>query len=97
MAGRAPRGEGRGRPAGEQRVNGRDRAASVNAAAARCARCEAPLGERQRWCLRCGAAARTAIAPTPRWAARTAAAILVLALALALAGVGYALATLLDG
>ncbi len=71
------------------------RAATVSSAAARCARCQAPLGERQRWCLRCGAAARTAIAPTPRWAARTAAAVLIVAFALA--GVGYALATLLGG
>lgn len=67
----------------------------MSSAAARCARCEAPLAERQRWCLRCGAAARTAIAPTPRWAARTAAAVVIFLLALA--GVGYALATLLAG
>lgn len=57
-----------------------------------CPGCGAPLAERQRWCLACGAAAGVRIAPTPRWAVRGAVALLVSLLALA--GVGYALATL---
>jgi uncharacterized paraquat-inducible protein A len=34
-----------------------------------CPLCGAALGERQEWCLRCGAAARTRLAATPRWRA----------------------------
>ena len=33
----------------------------------RCPLCGAPLGAEQDWCLRCGAAARTRLAATPRW------------------------------
>ena len=60
--------------------------------AGRCGACGEALADRQRWCLRCGAAARTTIAATPRWAARAAAATAVSLLALA--GIGYALAAL---
>jgi hypothetical protein len=34
-----------------------------------CPLCGAPLGATQEWCLRCGAAARTRLAATPRWRA----------------------------
>jgi hypothetical protein len=58
-----------------------------------CPSCGAALGERQRWCLACGAAA-SLTAPTPRWAALgLAAAVLAL---LALAAIGYALAALVS-
>jgi hypothetical protein len=33
----------------------------------RCPLCGAPLHEDQDWCLRCGTAARTRLAPPPRW------------------------------
>jgi len=32
-----------------------------------CPRCAAPVAAAQSWCLKCGAAARTALAPVPRW------------------------------
>ncbi|HEV2998639.1 MAG TPA: hypothetical protein VGX16_05985 [Solirubrobacteraceae bacterium] len=32
-----------------------------------CPLCSTPLGPTQEWCLSCGAAARTRLAPTPRW------------------------------
>jgi hypothetical protein len=54
--------------------------------------CGSALAPRQRWCLRCGAAARIVIAPTPRWAGRSAFAGLVSLVALA--GVGWAIALL---
>jgi hypothetical protein len=60
----------------------------------RCAVCEEPLAERQRWCLSCGAAVGSVVARTPRWALPLMAATLVALLAVA--GVGYALATLLS-
>jgi hypothetical protein len=34
-----------------------------------CPRCAAPVGSDQDWCLACGAAARTRLAPTPNWRA----------------------------
>jgi len=34
-----------------------------------CPLCGASLGATQEWCLRCGAAARTRLAATPRWRA----------------------------
>jgi hypothetical protein len=64
----------------------------VSDGAPSCPGCGAPLAERQRWCLACGAPAAVRIAPTPRWAMQGALAVLVALLALA--GVGYALATL---
>jgi hypothetical protein len=60
----------------------------------RCAICAEPLAERQRWCLGCGAAAGSVVAPTPRWALPMA--LAALAVLLAVAGIGYALATLLS-
>jgi hypothetical protein len=57
-----------------------------------CPSCAAPLGERQRWCLRCGCAALTRIAAPRRWASAGAGALLIALVALS--GVGYALATL---
>jgi cytoskeletal protein RodZ len=33
----------------------------------RCPRCSAALADEQDWCLECGAAARTRLAPTPHW------------------------------
>jgi hypothetical protein len=32
-----------------------------------CARCRAPIAPAQDWCLQCGLAARTRLAPTPDW------------------------------
>jgi hypothetical protein len=64
----------------------------MSVAEARCGACGEELAARQRWCLCCGAAARTVIAATPRWVARSAAATAVSLLALA--GIGYALAAL---
>lgn len=34
-----------------------------------CPLCGSPLHDAQDWCLRCGAAARTRLAATPRWRA----------------------------
>jgi hypothetical protein len=64
-------------------VNAAATAASEPAADEHCPACRAPLGRDQQWCLECGAAARTRIAPTPGWRAplAIAAAIIVLALA----------------
>ena len=59
----------------------------------RCEACGAVLSDRQRWCLGCGGATLTPLAPAPRW--RLAAATAVLLGLLALAGVGYAVSTLL--
>jgi hypothetical protein len=54
----------------------------------RCPRCNAPVGPDQDWCLECGAAARTRLAPTPNWRAP----IIVLAIVAILAGAGLAIA-----
>ena len=40
-----------------------------------CPRCSAPLTPDQDWCLQCGLAARTRLAPTPDWRVPLAAAI----------------------
>lgn len=64
----------------------------VSATAGHCPACGARLAERQRWCLECGAAARTVVAGTPRWAATATVAVLVGIVALA--AVGYAVAAL---
>jgi hypothetical protein len=53
-----------------------------------CPRCGAPVAPDQDWCLDCGAAARTRLAPTPNWRAPVA---LVAVIAL-LAGAGLAAA-----
>jgi hypothetical protein len=65
---------------------------SAGAVGGRCVACGGQLAARQRWCLGCGAGARTLIAPTPRWTLRAGAG-LVLAL-IALVGVGVAIAAL---
>jgi hypothetical protein len=39
----------------------------ADARAAACPLCGFALAEEQDWCLRCGAAARTRVASTPRW------------------------------
>ena len=62
------------------------------AAGPRCGACGASIGERQRWCLACGAGTLTQLATTRHWLATAAAALLVTALALV--GIGYAVATL---
>ncbi|HEY8582413.1 MAG TPA: hypothetical protein VIL49_05675 [Capillimicrobium sp.] len=54
--------------------------------AARCPRCGADLAPEQEWCLACGTAARTAVAPTPNWKLP----ILALAVTLALCGAAVA-------
>lgn len=58
------------------------------AGAIRCPRCQAPVAPDQDWCLECGAAARTRLAPTPNWRLPVAA----LALVALLAGIGLAVA-----
>jgi hypothetical protein len=40
-----------------------------------CPRCSAPIEPEQDWCLQCGLAARTRLAPTPDWRIPLAAAI----------------------
>ena len=47
-----------------------------------CPRCSAPVARDQDWCLRCGAAARTRIVPTPNWRLPLALAAVVALLAL---------------
>lgn len=61
----------------------------------RCPVCDAPLADEQNWCLECGAAARTRIAPTPRW--RVATAVTVAAVVLALTAIGFAIDRLVGG
>ena len=65
---------------------------SAGAVGGRCVACGEALASRQRWCLRCGAGARTLIAPTPNWALRAAGGVLIGLIALA--GVGWAIAAL---
>lgn len=43
-----------------------------------CPLCGSPLHDAQDWCLRCGAAARTRLAATPRWRAPVLAFIMVI-------------------
>ena len=57
-----------------------------------CPVCNAALAPTQSWCLECGAAARTRIAPTPRW--RPLALIAALAALLAIIAIGLAVARL---
>jgi hypothetical protein len=58
-----------------------------------CPVCAAPLAAEQAWCLECGAAARTRIAPTPRrW--RVYAVVLVIASLLAVVAIAVAAAEL---
>jgi uncharacterized OB-fold protein len=60
---------------------------------ATCPVCAAPLAPEQAWCLECGAAARTRIAPTPRrW--RVYAVVLVIASLLAVVAIAVAVAKL---
>ncbi len=65
---------------------------SAGAVGGRCVACGEALASRQRWCLGCGAAARTMIAPTPRWTVRAGAGLVVVLIALV--GVGLAIAAL---
>jgi len=59
----------------------------------RCEACGAVLSDRQRWCLGCGRATLTPVAPAPGW--KLAAATAVVLGLLALVGVGYAVSKLL--
>jgi hypothetical protein len=52
-----------------------------------CPRCGRPVGGEQSWCLRCGAAARTRLVPTPGWRAPIVLALVVAALGAA--GLAY--------
>jgi hypothetical protein len=47
-----------------------------------CPLCSGPLAADQEWCLRCGAAARTRLAATPKWRAPVATLAVIAALAL---------------
>ena len=58
-----------------------------------CDACGTVLSDRQRWCLGCGSATLTPVAPAPGW--RLAAATAAVFGLLALVGVGYAVSTLL--
>ena len=68
---------------------------SAGAVGGRCVACGGALAPRQRWCLQCGAGARTLIARTPRWALRAGAGLA--AGLVALAGVGWAIAAIAGG
>ena len=57
-----------------------------------CPRCGSPIGPSQDWCVTCGVAARTRVAPVPHWR-RPIATVAVVA-ALALAAVAVALVSL---
>jgi hypothetical protein len=57
-----------------------------------CPRCAAPVPPEQDWCLRCGVAARTRIAPAPNW--RLPVALLAVVVALALAALAWAFVAL---
>ncbi len=58
------------------------------AGAIRCPRCQTAIAPDQDWCLECGAAARTRLAPTPNWRLP----IITLAIVAVLAGAGLAVA-----
>jgi hypothetical protein len=60
-----------------------------------CPVCNSALAPNQSWCLECGAAARTRIAPTPRW--RPIALITAVAALLAIIAIGFAVARLARG
>ncbi|HEY5196330.1 MAG TPA: hypothetical protein VIJ51_04835 [Solirubrobacteraceae bacterium] len=60
-----------------------------------CPVCNRALAPTQAWCLECGAAARTRIAPTPRW--RPLALLAALAAILAIIAIGFAIARLARG
>ena len=59
-----------------------------------CPRCAAPVGPDQSWCVACGAAARTRLAPVPNW--RAPVAILGGVVALCLVALVLAFVTLTD-
>jgi hypothetical protein len=61
----------------------------------RCPRCAAPLPDDHDWCLECGAAARTRLAPPPNW--RIPVAIVAAVIVLSLAGLAFAFFTLSGG
>ena len=54
-----------------------------------CPRCGARVPEDQDWCLECGLAARTVVAPTPKWRVPLIVAAVVGALALAAIAVAF--------
>jgi hypothetical protein len=68
------------------------RARPALASADRCPVCSAELASDQDWCLRCGAAARTRLAPPPPW--RPLVRILSLLIVASLIGLAIALAKL---
>lgn len=54
-----------------------------------CPRCGAVLAPEQDWCLRCGAAARTRLVPTPNWRLPLALAAVLAVLALAVLAAAF--------
>ncbi len=62
--------------------------------ALRCPRCSAEVPPDQDWCLECGHAARTRLAPPPSWRRPTAA--LAIVVAIALTGLVFAFVRLTD-
>jgi hypothetical protein len=60
-----------------------------------CPVCGAPLHPEQSWCLHCGSAARTRLAPAPNW--KPPLAVLAVVLALALGSIAAALVDLAGG
>jgi hypothetical protein len=69
-------------------------AAPADPAAIGCPGCGRPVPGDQAWCLHCGAAARTRLAPTPGW--RAPVAILLAVAVLAVAGLAYGFVALTD-
>ena len=63
----------------------------------RCARCGAEVPADADWCLSCGLAARTRIAPTPRWRIPVFVAAVLCALALAALAVAFVALQGVDG
>ena len=64
-------------------------ASAPASAALRCPRCGAEVPPEQDWCLECGLAARTVVAPAPRWRLPLILAAVVGALALAAIAVAF--------
>jgi hypothetical protein len=64
-------------------------AGAADPSAIACPRCGRAVPGDRAWCLECGAAARTRLAPTPGWRAPVALALAVAALAVAGLAIGF--------
>lgn len=65
----------------------------TDAGSLRCPRCAAVVGPDQDWCLECGLAARTRLAPTPNWRLPVAAVATIATLAILALGVAFVVIT----